>query len=120
LCIDGTIPYFMSDEKGEVTHDKISASQMLCKPDQAFIRTYFSHELANILTDAPENGFSIAIISALSEAHSVYARNSQRRCSMAARSSKPTTARWCYTLPYRPTRSRTWVLSISSRKATAM
>lgn len=73
--IGGTIPYFMSDDGGTITRDRIFASKLPCRSNQASTRTYSSFELASILNDAPENGFSIVIIPALSEAHSVYARN---------------------------------------------
>jgi hypothetical protein len=73
--IGGTIPYFMSDEGGQITRDKIFASRLPCKASEVSIRTYGTPDLAKILVDAPENGFSIIIIPALSEAHSAYARN---------------------------------------------
>lgn len=73
--IGGTIPYFMAEDGGRISRDRIFATQLPCSPQQINIRTYTTGELPNILSDAPDNGFSIVIIPALSEAHSVYARS---------------------------------------------
>jgi hypothetical protein len=73
--IGGTIPYFMGDEGGQISRDKIFATRLPCKLSQVSIRSYATQDLENILRDAPDNGFSIVIIPATSEAHSAYARS---------------------------------------------
>ncbi|MGH8501020.1 MAG: DUF6976 family protein [Gammaproteobacteria bacterium] len=73
--IGGTIPYFMAEDGGQISRDKIFATRLPCASEQISIRTYATGELPNVLNDAPDNGFSIVIIPALSEAHSAYARS---------------------------------------------
>ncbi len=49
--IGGTIRYFMSEEGGQITRDRIFASRLPCKSEQVTIRSYSTPELPNILKD---------------------------------------------------------------------
>jgi hypothetical protein len=74
--IGGTIPYFMTEEKGGLysnTHIFVhEAPNMITEIN---IISYNRDNIQRIPTDAPENGFSLMIIPALSPAHFEYAKN---------------------------------------------
>ncbi len=73
--IGGTIPYFMGDNGGETTRNKIFINDLTELGGIPEIRSYDSTSLPNIAKEAPENGFSLIILPAESEVHSLYARN---------------------------------------------
>jgi hypothetical protein len=73
--IGGTIPYFMASEGGVVDNgSRVFVTQL---PELASNAIEFVHyppeRLADIAARAPENGFSLAIIPAMSEAHRRFA-----------------------------------------------
>jgi hypothetical protein len=72
--IGGTIPYFMDAVGGTVSRTQVSVQDLTGLVSSASIRSYSAEELQRIPEDAPENGFSILIIPATSEAHTVYAQ----------------------------------------------
>jgi hypothetical protein len=72
--IGGTIPYFMSEEGGLCTHDKV---QVVVLPDfiaAATVKLYPAGELSHIPADYSTNGFSYVVIPAFSEAHQTFAK----------------------------------------------
>jgi len=71
--VGGTIPYFMTEEGGLHTQDKIYALKLPSYISGAEIRTYDEDSLVNIYKDAPENGFSFIIIPASSKTHLSFA-----------------------------------------------
>ena len=73
--IGGTIPYFMNDEGGVVTKDKIFVNKVPEYVKEVKIDFYDEKNLKNIAKDAPENGYTIIIIPATSKAHVSYAEN---------------------------------------------
>ncbi|OHD25147.1 MAG: hypothetical protein A2086_08065 [Spirochaetes bacterium GWD1_27_9] len=73
--IAGTIPYFMSQNHGEESKDKIFVNRFPEFIKDFKIKYYNEKELSNIPKDAPENGFSLIIIPATSKAHISYAHN---------------------------------------------
>ena len=73
--IGGTIPYFMGDEGGVVTKEKIFATQMPEFIKDCKIDFYDEAKLKNIPKDAPQNGFSFIIMPATSKVHISYAQN---------------------------------------------
>lgn len=73
--IGGTIPYFMGDEGGETTRNKIFINDLSQLGGIPEIRSYDETSLPNIAKEAPDNGFSIIILPAESKVHSLYARN---------------------------------------------
>jgi hypothetical protein len=75
--VGATIPYFMSAEEGGVTsQEKIFVHQMTPKVAQKLqIKTYTTGTIQNIAKDAPENGFTILLLPALTDIHLHYAQN---------------------------------------------
>jgi hypothetical protein len=75
--IGGSIPYFMADAGGEVNKDKIFVNTIkgVEGNSQPRITLYDPQSISRIATDAPDNGFTIAVLPAGSEVHSEYAQN---------------------------------------------
>ncbi len=74
--IGGTIPYFMSPEKGGlVSHDKIFVTDISAVTKSISLKAYDPNTLGTVYTDAGDGGFSFIIIPALSEAHVAFALN---------------------------------------------
>ncbi len=73
--IGGTIPYFMSEDGGISTKDKIFATEVPDYIRDVSIKFYDEKDLESITGDAPDNGFSFIIIPATSKAHISYAQN---------------------------------------------
>lgn len=73
--IGGTIPYFMAGDGGTNACDKVFVTELPADSAVDAVRFYTVADLPSIATDAPENGFSVVIIPAGSEAHQAYAEN---------------------------------------------
>ncbi|HNA04955.1 MAG TPA: hypothetical protein PLT94_08530 [Rhodocyclaceae bacterium] len=73
--IGGTIPYFMGQEGGETTRDRIFVTELPVIGGAPKIRFYDITNLDRVCVDGPENGYSLIVIPAFSEAHSFFARN---------------------------------------------
>lgn len=74
--IGGSIPYFMGTDGGETTRDKIYVAEL----DQALakriqIKFYSTSTIQNIAKEAPDDGFTILLIPALTKIHLDYAHN---------------------------------------------
>lgn len=72
--IGGTIPYFMTEEGGLQTKEKIFVDELKGLCDDSSISTYNVATMPRIVADGPENGYSLIILPAGSEAHSIYAK----------------------------------------------
>jgi hypothetical protein len=72
--IAGTIPYFMAQDGGEMSRERLFVNRIPLLAGPAQIRRYDAEGLARICLDAPANGFSIIIIPAFSGVHSSFAR----------------------------------------------
>lgn len=64
--IAGIMPYFMSCDGGVCTTDRIFVNKIPEYASKTRIKTYTSETVSNVYTEAPDNGFSIIIIPALS------------------------------------------------------
>lgn len=73
--VAGTIPYFMSEKGGLLTHDEIQVVKLPSVITDFTIKTYSVSELKNIPKDYLSNGFSYIIIPAFSDAHIDFAKN---------------------------------------------
>jgi len=73
--IGGTIPYFMSEKGGLMSHDMIFVNEIPSYVKQMTVRTYTEETVASIYTDAPSNGFSVIIIPGSSPIHMSFALN---------------------------------------------
>jgi hypothetical protein len=73
--IGGTIPYFMDQKGGTMSKDTIFLTEAPAAVSGRKIAWYGESELARLVPEAPDNGFSLVIIPATSPAHISYARN---------------------------------------------
>lgn len=73
--IGGSIPYFVTEQGGECSRDKVFLSEVPTFGKTPQIRFYARSDLPRIFLDAPENGFSLIIIPAFSQAHADFASN---------------------------------------------
>lgn len=71
--IGGTIPYFMTDEGGQVNRELVYVDTLPAQVTDVAVRTYPAAELDRLPADAFDNGFSVIIVPAGSAAHSRYA-----------------------------------------------
>lgn len=74
--IAGTIPYFIGEDGGVETKDKIFVTE-LTQADAAHveIKTYSVDTIKNIAKDAPENGYTVVILPAMTPIHAEYANH---------------------------------------------
>lgn len=74
--IGGSIRYFMSEDGGQTTRDSIFVTELdpaLARKIQ--IKFYNTGTIQNVAKDAPDDGFSILLIPALTEMHLQYAQH---------------------------------------------
>jgi hypothetical protein len=73
--IGGTSPYFIESSGGVTSKDLLSIQEIAVHARSLSIKRYGAGTIKDIARDAPENGFTILIIPALSETHFEYAHN---------------------------------------------
>jgi len=76
--IAGTIPYFIAEDGGVETREKIFVTE-LAQADAAHIqiKSYTIDTIKNIARDAPENGYTVLILPATSPVHIEYANRAR-------------------------------------------
>jgi hypothetical protein len=73
--IGGSTPYFVGHEGGESSREKVFITELPTLGGTPEIRFYTPEQLPRVFLDAPENGFSLIIIPAFSQAHLDFARH---------------------------------------------
>ncbi len=74
--IAGTIPYFIADNGGTETREKLFATELTrASAANTTLKTYTLDTIKNIATDAPANGYTVVIIPAKSAVHIEYANH---------------------------------------------
>ncbi len=75
--IGGTIPYFITEDGGITSQDKLFITELpeYCKSAQ--IRTYSKDDLKDIYNNSTPNGFTVLIIPGMSSIHSEFALKAQ-------------------------------------------
>jgi hypothetical protein len=76
--IAGTIPYFMDEDGGVFSKDKIFVNKVPEFATEISIKVYDENNLPSIAADEFENGYSMIIIPANSKIHIDFAENSNR------------------------------------------
>ena len=76
--IGGTIPYFVGDDGGVFTKDKIFTDNLPDYVENVKIKTYDESSLPQIALDEYKNGYSIIIIPGFSSIHTSFAENSNQ------------------------------------------
>jgi hypothetical protein len=73
--VGGTIPYFIAENGGLFSRDRIYVTELPSYALGASIKEYDETSIAKIYTDMPSNGFSFVIIPASSRTHLSFAIN---------------------------------------------
>ncbi|MBI5549291.1 MAG: hypothetical protein HY901_35855 [Deltaproteobacteria bacterium] len=73
--VGGTIPYFMGDEGGLFSRERLACTELPGSVTEVRLRSYSAPELESMTADAPSNGISFIIIPAASEAHLSFAQH---------------------------------------------
>jgi len=74
--IGGTIPYFIGDQGGVETKEKLFAAELTDATASAVaIKVYSPETIKNIAKDAPENGYTLLILPAFTSIHAEYANH---------------------------------------------
>lgn len=74
--IAGTIPYFIGEDGGIETREKIFVTELKqAVAANIEIKTYSVDTIKNIATDAPDNGYTVVILPAMSPIHAEYANH---------------------------------------------
>lgn len=74
--IGGTIPYFMSQDGGVTTKEKIYVAELdATQARKVQIKQYNKATIQNIAKEAPDDGFTILLIPAFTDVHLDYAQN---------------------------------------------
>jgi hypothetical protein len=71
--IGGSIPYFVTEQGGVMSREKIHVSEIPRYVKRTMIKSYGPQTVTSVFSDMPENGFSIIIIPASSGAHMKFA-----------------------------------------------
>ena len=71
--IAGTTPYFMGDDGGEVSRDKILVTGIPGFATAAKIFTYDTQNISKVYQDIPANGFGLILIPAFTDIHQTFA-----------------------------------------------
>jgi hypothetical protein len=83
--IAGTIPYFMGEDGGIFTKEKIFVTELPEYVLNAEIKVYDDKSIHRVYTDAPRHGFSTIILPASSPIHFTFALNAPNFPGFAAR-----------------------------------
>ena len=75
--IAGTIPYFMAEQGGTITRDKyfVNTIEGVSPNNLPRITLYDADSISRIALEAPDHGFTIVILPAMSDIHALYAQN---------------------------------------------
>ena len=75
--IAGTIPYFMAENGGEVSREKVYVNTIrgVSVDSQPRITLYDTNSISRIALEAPSHGFTIVILPAMSDVHAKYAED---------------------------------------------
>ena len=83
--IGGTIPYFMTEEGGTHSKDRIFVTEMPAEVVKVEIRNYDERTISRVYEDIPERAVSFIMIPALSKTHSAFAINAPTFAGFASR-----------------------------------
>ena len=73
--IGGTIPYFMADEGGTITRDKVFVNEIEVFGQVPTLRLYDVDSLPQLCRNAPDHGYTLLVVPAFGPCHSSFAEN---------------------------------------------
>lgn len=71
--IGGTIPYFMAEQGGVATRDRVFVTELPAFTASVTIRAYDQSSIRSVYQDLPEDGFGVIIIPAATAIHQAFA-----------------------------------------------
>jgi hypothetical protein len=71
--IAGTIPYFMAEQGGEFTQERIYVTELPRYVEKIEIKVYDEKSIHRVYSETPQHGFSVIIIPASSQTHFTFA-----------------------------------------------
>lgn len=74
LWIAGSIPYFMGQDGGATTRDRVFVTPVPVPAGRPGLRWYDEHDIRRVCVDAPAHGFTLLVLPAFSAVHSAFAR----------------------------------------------
>lgn len=75
MWIGGTIPYFMAEEGGLCSRDKVFVNELPLASGEPGLCCYDLNSIDQVCQDAPDNGFSVLILPAFSDIHERFSRD---------------------------------------------
>lgn len=75
--IAGTIPYFVGESGGLQSRELIHVTDLAAADSGAKIVDYTLNTIPGIANDAPDNGYTVLVLPALSQIHTEYAKNAR-------------------------------------------
>ena len=72
--VAGSIPYFMAQDGGETSRQKLFITELPTHAGAPLLRWYDVHNLHKVALEAPAHGLTVLILPAFSEVHSRFAR----------------------------------------------
>ncbi len=73
--VGGSIPYFMTEQGGQQSSERLFVTQFPDFCDQGSVKFYAPNQLAQIPSDCPDHGVSFIVLPCASEVHQTYARD---------------------------------------------
>ena len=83
--IGGTIPYFMTEQGGLSTHERIYVTQLPRYATVSAIKYYDEHSIPDVYVDGPPHGFSFIMIPAMCRTHMSFALHAPTYLGFATR-----------------------------------
>jgi hypothetical protein len=73
--IGGTTPYFMTEDGGLCSHERLLATVLPESVERVRVRFYDAGELKRIPEDYPQNGFTYLVLPAFTDVHTAFAKD---------------------------------------------
>ncbi len=72
--IGGSIPYFMGQDGGETSREKVHVTPLPVGGESPVLRRYAVGDLHRLCMDGPDNGYTLLILPAMSTVHELFSR----------------------------------------------
>jgi hypothetical protein len=83
--IGGSIPYFIGDQGGEFSQERLLVTELPACAEKAVVQIYDEKSISKIYADTPAGGYAVLMIPAMSKTHLSFAVNAPSYVNFAAR-----------------------------------